>query len=274
MTAAQDLLVPVRRFTARPGVLRLPESVILAGAGDADVLPLAQLAMDLDRLGIRSTVAVGEVPSAFVQIRRDPSVHGSEAYRLTVSPKGVEVHASADAGAYYAVQTLRDLLSASGRTLRACVIDDRPDFARRGVYLDCSRGKVPRLETLLALVEQLAHWKINELQLYVENVFTWRRHPEIGRGYSPFTPEELLAVQDRCRQHHVRLVGSLAGFGHMEKILALPEVPAPGRTGRLPRVPRRHDALPHRPRLDPPRDGTVRGVRAALRGRGLQRLPR
>jgi len=81
---------------------------------------------------------------------------------------------------------------------------------------------VPRLETLKALVEQLARWKINELQLYVENVFTFKQHPAIGRGYSPFTPEELLAVQDHCRLHHVRFVGSLASFGHFEKILALP----------------------------------------------------
>ena len=90
------------------------------------------------------------------------------------------------------------------------------------MYLDCSRGKRPRLATLIGLVEQLAHWKINELELYVENVFTWRRHPQIGRGYSPFTPEELLALQDCCQRHHVRLVGSLASLGHMEKILALP----------------------------------------------------
>jgi hypothetical protein len=103
------------------------------------------------------------------------------------------------------------------------VIEDWPDFPRRGVYLDCSRGKVPKLSTLLQLVERLAHWKVNELQLYVENVFTFRRHPAIGVGYSPFTPEEIIALQDHCRSHHVRLVGSLASFGHMERILELPQ---------------------------------------------------
>jgi hypothetical protein len=82
---------------------------------------------------------------------------------------------------------------------------------------------VPKLSTLLQLVERLAHWKVNELQLYVENVFTFRKHPAIGVGYSPFTPEEIIALQDHCRSHHVRLVGSLASFGHMERILELPQ---------------------------------------------------
>jgi hexosaminidase len=242
VTLTQDLLIPVHRSATRRGALRLPDSVILASPSDADILPLMQLAVDLHQQGIRTMIVGGESASATVRICRDPAVRGTEAYRLTVSPKGVEIRASADAGAYYAVQTLRELLSMERGgspypprggcgdpprspycVLPACSIDDRPDFDRRGVYLDCSRGKVPRLETLLAMVEQLARWKINELQLYVENVFTWRSHPQIGRGYSPFTPEELRAVQDRCRRHHVRLVGSLASLGHMEKILSVPK---------------------------------------------------
>ncbi len=127
------------------------------------------------------------------------------------------------AGTYYAIQTLRDLTQIFDRTIPAMVIEDEPDFARRGIYHDCSRGKVPKIKTLKELVIRLAHWKINEFQLYIENVFTFKSHPEIGKGYSPFTPEEILELQEHCRNHHVRLVGSLASFGHFEKILALPQ---------------------------------------------------
>jgi len=217
-----DLLIPVRHFEAASGVFRVPEAATLSGAAPADALPLGQLADDLREFGVRARV-LGEGEAADVRIRRDPSVAGPEAYEMTVGPGGVEIRASADAGAYYAVQTLRDLVALHGREVPACVIRDAPDFARRGVYHDCSRGKVPRLETLKALVEQLARWKTNELQLYVENVFRFARHPAIGTGYSPFTADDFRALADHCRRHHVRLVGSLASFGHMEKILALPE---------------------------------------------------
>ena len=217
----KNLLIPVRKCTRRRGRFRWPEAAVLASASGADILPLGQLAADLGRFGLQARMERNAWGPAAVRIRRDKTVAGAEAYRLSISPNGIEIAALADAGAYYAIQTLRELLTLHDRTLPACTIDDAPDFGRRGVYLDCSRGKVPTVATLKGLVERLAHWKINELQLYVENVFTFRRHPAIGRGHSPFTPEELLEVQDHCRRHHVRFVGSLASFGHFEKILAL-----------------------------------------------------
>lgn len=78
-----------------------------------------------------------------LRICRDRIIKNDEAYRLKISPKGIEIFAAADAGAYYGVQTLKDLVTIYGNRLPACVIKDEPDFKRRGVYLDCSRGKVP-----------------------------------------------------------------------------------------------------------------------------------
>jgi hypothetical protein len=212
------LLVPVKSFTPAGGAFRWLRDVRMSPSAEADSLPLGQFDRDLAaRLARRGEGAVD------VRVVRDAGVGGAEAYRITIRPAGIEVASASDAGAYYGVQTLRALLAAGGAEIPCGVIEDRPDFARRGVYLDCSRGKVPTLATLKQFVERLAHWKVNELQLYVENVFTFRKHPAIGVGYSPFTAEEIAALQEHCRAHHVRLVGSLASFGHMEKILQLPE---------------------------------------------------
>jgi len=213
-----DLVIPVRSFTPAGGAFHWPGEVRLTPAGEVDSLPLGQLERDL-----ASYLPDRPQGKADVCVVRDAAVAGDEAYRITIEPGKIEVAASADAGAYYGVQTLRALISAGDAGIPCGVIEDRPDYARRGVYHDCSRGKVPTLATLKQFVERLAHWKINELQLYVENVFAFQKHPAIGRGYSPFAPEEIAALRDHCRLHHVRLVGSLASFGHMEKILQLPE---------------------------------------------------
>jgi len=218
-------LIPPRRVAVGRGRYDLPTPALLAGDRPDDRVPLGQLAGDLAPVGVAARVASGArggAESAAVRITRASAPAGPEAYRLTVAPDGVRIAASAPAGAYYGVQTLRDLVAEFGRSLPVCRIDDSPDFPRRGVSHDCSRGKVPRLATLKALVERLARWKINELQLYVENVFAFRGHPDIGRGYSPLTAREVLSLQAHARRHHVRLVGSLASFGHMEKILQLP----------------------------------------------------
>lgn len=219
-TVDNDILIPVRKLAQCTAVCRLPKSVVLCGT-KADGVPLRQLADELKTAGVDARS--GSKGAATISVTREKGVAGAEAYRLEISPGRIDIAASADAGAYYGVQTLREMIRAHGRTLPVCRIDDAPDFPRRGYYLDCSRGRVPTLERLKALVDLLAHWKINEVQLYIENVFTFKKHPLIGRGYSPFTPAELLALQDHCEKHHVRFVGSLSSFGHMEKILQIPK---------------------------------------------------
>ena len=219
----KELLIPVRKWRRLSGSFTFARSVGLQSGQDADRLPMKQLREDLSGLGVSPGAPGRSARTAEVRILRDPQMPNDEAYRLTIRPDGIEIISRAAAGAYYAVQTLRELLIIHGKTIPAMRIDDTPQFARRGVYYDCSRGKVPTIKTLRALIERLGRWKINELQLYVENTFTFAGHSDIGRGYSPFTPDDILAIQDHCKKHHIRLVGSLASFGHMEKILALPE---------------------------------------------------
>lgn len=219
-----ELLIPVKKTVVLGGIFRWPQEPVLVSERIADTTALGQLSDDLQQhLSIKSRSEFNASGPSTVRIRRTQQAKHLEGYQITITPEGIDLCAETDAGAYYAVQTLRDLLLIYGRQLPVCRINDWPDFDRRGVYHDCSRGKVPTIETLKQLVERLAHWKINELQLYIENVFTFSRHPAIGKGYSPFTPDDILALQEHCKQHHVRLVGSLASFGHLEKILSLPD---------------------------------------------------
>jgi hypothetical protein len=92
-----------------------------------------------------------------------------EGYTLTISKSGIEIHFRENGGLRAAMATLRQLLREYGRKLPCLKIRDWPDFPRRGVMLDISRGRVPKLATLLELVEKLADFKINEFQLYTEH---------------------------------------------------------------------------------------------------------
>lgn len=218
----KEFLVPplkVRRSRSR---YEFPKEIILSSIHDADRLPLRQLKGDLADAGIEARLQFGAA-RADITLRRNRSITHAEGYHLRIEPKGIEIVASTSAGAYYGIQTLRDIVRLSGKKLPCCEIDDEPVFSRRAVYHDCSRGKVPKVQTVKALIEFLARWKVNELQLYIENVFTFSRHPEIGKGFSPYNPDEILAIQEHSRVHHIRLVPSLTSFGHFEKILMLPQ---------------------------------------------------
>ena len=166
------LLIPTRKVTFQRVFFRWPVLPVLAGCRSADILPLEQLNRDLANHFLKARVIRNAFDPASLRIYRDRRIVNHEAYRINITQDRIEVYAGADAGAYYALQTLRDLVAIYGTVLPVCTIEDKPDFRRRGIYHDCSRGKVPKLHTLKELVVWLAHWKINELQLYVENVFT------------------------------------------------------------------------------------------------------
>jgi hypothetical protein len=135
----------------------------------------------------------------------------------------VIIECASEAAAFYAVQTLAQIVDQCGERLPCLSIDDFPEFEERGVYYDLARGRVPTLESLLLMADTLAHFKINQLQLYIEHTFAFRQHPKIGKGASPLTADDVLCLDAFCRNRHIELVPSLASFGHMSSMLYHPE---------------------------------------------------
>ncbi|MFN0151343.1 MAG: beta-N-acetylhexosaminidase [bacterium] len=149
----------------------------------------------------------------------------SGAYALRIDEHAITIDAADAAGAAYARTTLAQIVqlahtaAASAATLPTLVIRDEPDFARRGILLDVSRGKVPTMETLFALIDRFASWKVNELQLYTEHTFAYRGHEAVWRDASPLTPDEVRALDAACRARFIDLVPNQQSFGHMHRWL-------------------------------------------------------
>lgn len=142
-----------------------------------------------------------------------------EAYALTVTDTAITLYASTGSGIFYAVQTLRQIIRQSGSKVPALEIQDEPHFPSRGFYHDVTRGKVPTLETLKALVDRAAFYKLNQIQLYVEHSFAFPGLSEVWMDKDPITAEEILLLDQYCQKRHVELVPSLSTFGHFYEIL-------------------------------------------------------
>jgi hypothetical protein len=145
-----------------------------------------------------------------------------EGYVLTISPNGIDICFREAGGLRAAAATLRQLLRQYGRHLPCLKIRDWPDFSRRGVMLDISRGRVPKLRTLLDLAEHLADFKINELQLYTEHTFAYRRYKSVWQGWGALTGEEVRRLDARCRELGIDLVPNQNSFGHLRYFLEHP----------------------------------------------------
>jgi hypothetical protein len=204
--------------------------ILLQGAAATELLPAARAAQKaLAGVGARWAIHAGVAPDDVVGARivvqpaagDDP--RAAQSYTLTIDGAGIVIRAGGPAGAFYGAMTLTQLLRQRGREIPHLRIEDRPDFVKRGVMLDVSRDKVPTMATLLALVDQFAELKMNELQLYTEHTFTFRRHPAVWADASPFTGEEILQLDQYCRERFIELTPNLNTFGHMRRWLTLPQ---------------------------------------------------
>jgi len=178
-----------------------------------------------------------------------------QGYSLNIKNNTVSIVGQNSAGLHYGRQTLTQLMEyavSENEPLPEMTINDWPDFERRGYMLDISRDKVPTMQTLYRLVDYLASWKINELQLYTEHTFAYKNHSIVWEDSSPMTAEEIQELNDYCRKYYIDLVPNQNSFGHMEnwlkhdEYLQLAECPTDCKTAWGTR--KRHSLNPQEPK--------------------------
>ena len=139
-----------------------------------------------------------------------------EGYELEIEENKITLIGNSPAGIFYGIQTLRQLLD--NENVPCLTITDYPGFLYRGFYHDVTRGKIPTLDTLKALIDQMAYYKMNSLQLYVEHSFPFKEFDDVEKnGY--LTPEEIVALDDYCYENFIEFIPSIATFGHLYELL-------------------------------------------------------
>jgi hexosaminidase len=204
-----------------------------------------------------------EADETDITLIRDSSLP-PEAYRLLVDSDSIVISAAGDPGAFYALQTLRQLagpsafrtapIAGAGWTVPAVNIEDAPDLRWRGCLLDVARHFLPKRE-VLRFVDLLAAHKLNVLHLHLTDDQGWRfevrkypRLTEVGGwrarsqvGYAQpkafderphggfYTQDDLREIVAYAGERHVTVLPEIDLPGHMQAaIAAYPEL---GNTG-------------------------------------------
>lgn len=225
-----NLLPGPRSLKRQPGFYTIPERAVLylepALPRATALLPIAaRLQTAAEEIGVELEVVTGPTAHPRLAIRAAQSKDAPdnpEGYSLSINAKGVNIGYREEGGLRAAVATLRQLFRECGSRLPHLLIRDYPDFAKRGVMLDISRGRVPNLQTLLDLVDDLADFKINEFQLYLEHTFAYRNYEPVWRDWGALTGEEILQLDARCRELGIELVPNQNAFGHLRYWLEYP----------------------------------------------------
>ncbi|AFD05462.1 beta-N-acetylhexosaminidase [Solitalea canadensis] len=113
----------------------------------------------------------------------DPGMKNEEEYRIAVSSKIIDVRSKTAAGAFRAIQTLRQLLPAAVEqkqvtsavkwSIPAVVISDNPRFDYRGLHLDVCRHFFPT-EFIKKYIDLLALFKFNTFHWHLTEDQGWR----------------------------------------------------------------------------------------------------
>ncbi|MDY4604983.1 glycoside hydrolase family 20 zincin-like fold domain-containing protein [Clostridium tertium] len=156
--------------------------------------------------------------NTFICLKKKSSMEDEE-YKLSIKKDNIEINASTSKGLFYGIQTLIQIIREYGYSLPGVIIEDKPYFKHRGFYHDVTRGKVPKLETLMNLVDKASFYKINELQLYIEHTFAFKGMSEVWIDKDPLTSEEIILLDRYCKNKHIELIPSISTFGHLYEVL-------------------------------------------------------
>lgn len=222
-------LIPLpRKITAQDGLFLIDHNtaIVLDVAQDDNDLGTAKLLRQEIKKVIAITLPIkkvlqsaGNLYENCIYFQYDNMERRKEAYRLTVRPNKITIAACSNRGFLYGAATLVQLCKISRGEIGCVDIADEPSYSNRGYLLDVSRGRVPTMDSLKALVDRLALYKINQLQLYMENCLRLDGFEEIWSQTDPFTPEEILELDYYCNIRGVELVPCIATFGHLYDLL-------------------------------------------------------
>lgn len=189
-----------------------------------------------------------------IALNIDPALEmNAEGYRLTVTPKRIEITAKTAAGVFYGMQTVLQLLPAEVEsktvvktdwTLPCVTIEDAPRFAYRGVMLDPCRHFMTVEETKRQL-DVMAMLKINRLHWHLTEDQGWRieikKYPKLtevgatrtegeGTTHSGFyTQEEAKEIVAYAAERFITVVPELETPGHeLAAIAAYPHLSCTG----------------------------------------------
>ena len=186
----------------------------------------------------------------------------SEGYTLNISPKRIDIVASTDHGAFYAIQTLLQMTQMGKlQTLDACTVSDEPRFPYRGLHFDVSRHFFSK-DFLIKQIDAMALLKLNRMHLHLTDGAGWRlqidRYPRLTSfaawrpaqtwqewakcetkycnqndpnahgGY--YTKDDIRQVLAYAESRHITVIPEIEMPGHSDEVLtAYPEVSCDGK---------------------------------------------
>jgi hypothetical protein len=150
-----------------------------------------------------------------------PEAIKPEGYAIIPDGKGLAITAATDSGVFYALQTVKQLITGYGANavLHTAKIRDWPAMKHRGLDDDLSRGPVTTLEFEKKMIRTIAAYKINLYSPYFEHTAAYASNPLIAPPGGSISAADAAALVAYAHSYHVTIVPEQEAFGHLHNAL-------------------------------------------------------
>ncbi len=205
------------------------------------------------------SLSVKKTTAPSIQLNIDSNkITAPEGYHLSVTSKQINIIGHDQAGVFYGLQSLLQLLHQSNGkvTVQGCTIEDHPRFAYRGMHLDVCRHFF-KVDAIKKWIDMLALYKINTFHWHLTDDQGWRieikKYPLLqsvsayrdetiigykkdsphrfdGKPYGGYyTQDEVKEVVKYAMDRHISIIPEIEMPGHA--LAALAAYPQLGCTG-------------------------------------------
>ena len=156
-----------------------------------------------DKKAVRLTVEFGQKKAAKAGVREV-----SGAYRLTIDGKGISILGYDERGAFYGLQTLRQIVAQAENGLLPCVrVNDWPDLPSRGV-VEGFYGTPWSHKARLSLIDFYGRYKMNTY-IYGPKDDPYHSSPDWRKPYPEDEAADIKELVEACRANYVDFVWAI-----------------------------------------------------------------
>lgn len=150
-----------------------------------------------------------------LKLQVDMDIDNDDGYKIIIEENEIIIKAKKSPGAFYGVLLLEEIFE-QNEEINLLEIEDYPDLKIRGVMIDISRSKVPKLETLQEMIKLFAKLRYNHIELYVEGFsFEYQSFKELLTENNHISLHDYLEVEKFANKYYMDFVPNQNGFGHM-----------------------------------------------------------
>jgi hexosaminidase len=174
------------QYTAVKGSFSIPKQVNITAPATAELATAVKFLSQRLSLPTGSSVTYSPVTNSTIKLLLNNTTDqliGNEGYQLSVKPTEIIIKANREAGLFYGIQTLLQLLPAAIESneleknivwkIPCCEITDYPRFGWRGLMLDVSRHFYTKQE-VKDFIDQMVRYKYNLFHWHLTDDEGWR----------------------------------------------------------------------------------------------------